>query len=219
VDCESRGWRLKQNNETLREMISAVVDGEASDFELRRVLDSMDDQGVRDLMSRHYSTRTVMRNEAACLCPPDVTAGIFAALDSEQALSSNRFQPFRGFLGGAAVAASVCLVAVLGVRALAPGEGAVPVATLAGSGSSGNSLGQLGRPAMVQPPFAHAATPLGLNSAVPVAAGTTAAAGMDARRLAEQRLRMFMPVHAQNAALNTSQGMMPYARVVGHDAP
>jgi len=219
VDCESRGWRLKQNNEALREMISAVVDGEASDFELRRVLDSMEQDGVRDLMSRHYAARAMMRNEAVSLCPAAVTTGIFAALEQEQALSTNRLQPFRGFLGGAAVAASVCLVAVLGVRALAPGEGAVAVATWAGSGSPGNSLGPLGRPAMVQSPLANEAAPLGLSSAIPVAAGAPSAADLDARRLAEQRLRMFMPLHAQNAALNASHGMMPYARVVGHDAP
>ena len=37
---------MSQLNAPLREMISAVVDGEASEFEYRRVLESVDDAGV-----------------------------------------------------------------------------------------------------------------------------------------------------------------------------
>jgi hypothetical protein len=32
-------------------------------------------------------------------------------------------------------------------------------------------------------------------------------------------LRLFMADHVQNAALNTNQGMLPYARVVSYEAP
>jgi hypothetical protein len=41
----------------------------------------------------------------------------------------------------------------------------------------------------------------------------------DADGAARERLRMYMLEHAGNAALNTPEGMMPYARVVSWDEP
>ncbi len=63
--------------------------------------------------------------------------------------------------GGAAVAASVCFLAVIGMRALAPSGDAQ--ATLA---SSGVTLGSLGQPVSRPLPFAGSTTPLGLARAV-----------------------------------------------------
>ena len=66
-------------SEPLREMISAVADGEASEFECRRVLDGLKDGEVRSLLGRHYALRSVMRGEVDRLCPPQLTSKILAA--------------------------------------------------------------------------------------------------------------------------------------------
>jgi hypothetical protein len=60
---------LSQLNAPLREMMSAVVDGEASEFELRRVLDErVRMPGSTALLARHFAVRAVLRGETAALC-------------------------------------------------------------------------------------------------------------------------------------------------------
>lgn len=206
-------------NEPLREMISAVVDGEASEFEYRRVLDSVQDAEVQALLGRHYTARSLVRAEAHALCPPALTANILAALAAEAdvpvAAAASRW---RVPLGGVAVAASVCMVAVIGLRALAPGyDGGAAGPAVAASGAS--ALGQLGRPATAPVHVAGPAVQVGFGAVSPLPGAGAQPAGMNPDQLAEQRLRLFMVDHAQNAALNSNQGMLPYARVVGYEAP
>lgn len=201
-------------------MISAVVDGEASEFEYRRVLESVDDAGVTALLGRHYAVRAVARGEARALCPPALTAGILAALAEQQpaaatALNASRW---RMQVGGVAVAASVCMATVFGLRTLAPEPAGLPQSSVVAS-SAGASLGELGRPGGLPLLVTGPAVPVGFGSAVPVPGGGLQHAGASPDQLAEQRLRLFMTDHAQNAALNTNQGMLPYARVVSYEAP
>jgi len=209
---------LSQVNGPLREMISAVVDGEASEFEYRRVLESVDDAGVTALLGRHYAVRAVARREAQLLCPPALTASILAALAAQAPAAAPRW---RMPVAGVAVAASVCMAAVFGLRALAPQPaGVAPSALVASSAASGAaSLGELGRPGGLPVPVAGPAVPVGFVSALPAPGGALQHAGASPDQLAEQRLRLFMVDHVQNAALNTNQGMLPYARVVSYEAP
>jgi sigma-E factor negative regulatory protein RseA len=205
-------------NERLREMVSAVVDGEASDFECRRVLDSVHENEVRDLLSRHYTVRSVVRAEARSLCPPELTASILAAVAAEAPASAQAAVPrWRIPVGGVAVAASVCMAAVFGFQALAPvQEGAVPAPAFAAAG--GGTLGSLGPAATLPVRAAGTAVPVGFAPAAPFAPGGALPASANADVLAEQGLRMFMADHVQNASLNTNQGMLPYARVVSYEA-
>ena len=198
-------------------MVSAVVDGEASEFEYRRVLDSVGDPEVRALLGRHYAVRAVARGEAQALCPPALTAGILAALASEvpaAAAAPRRRLP----VGGVAVAASVCMAAVFGLRALAPEPADLQRAGAVAS-TAAVSLGELGSPGGLPVPVTGPAMPVGFGSALPVAAGGLHHAGPSADQLAEQRLRLFMVDHVQNAALNTNQGMLPYARLTSYETP
>jgi sigma-E factor negative regulatory protein RseA len=204
-------------NGPLREMISAVVDGEASEFEYRRVLDSVDDAEVTALLGRHYAVRAVARGEAQVLCPPALTASILAALAAE-APAPAAAQRWRMPVGGMAVAASVCMAAVFGLRALAPEPAGMPQAAVVAS-SAGASLGELGRAGGLPVQVAGVAVPVGFSPAVPALGGGLQHAAANADQLAEQRLRLFMVDHVQNASLNTNQGMLPYARVVSYEAP
>jgi sigma-E factor negative regulatory protein RseA len=206
---------LSQVNEPLREMISAVVDGEASEFEYRRVLESVDDAGVAALLGRHYAVRAVARREAQALCPPALTASILAALAAQApAAAAPRW---RMPVGGVAVAASVCMAAVFGLRALAPEPAGMAQTAVVASGAA--SLGELGRPGGLPVPVAGPAVPVGFVSALPAPGSAMQHAGASPDQLAEQRLRLFMVDHVQNAALNTNVGMLPYARVVSYEAP
>ncbi len=202
---------LARTTEPLREMVSALVDGEASDFETRRLLEAFGDAGLRDLAGRHYTVRSVLRRDAASLCPPELTASILAAIDAEPlpvgaAVPASRW---RNWAGGAAVAASVCLVTVLGVRNLSGPGADAPDRSVA---SSGIPMGNLGAPALAPVLARSGAIPVGLGSALP-------AADTGADRAAELRLQMFMMDHAQNASLNTAQGMIPFVRVDAREQP
>jgi hypothetical protein len=77
---------LGTTTEPQREMASALVDGEASEFETRRLLEALGEPEVRALVARHYTVRTLLRRDAPELCPPELTASIFAALDAETSL-------------------------------------------------------------------------------------------------------------------------------------
>ncbi len=217
VHLRAGGWILSQMNEPLREMVSAVVDGEASEFELRRVLDGCGDAEVEALLARHFAVRSVLHGDAAVLCPPQVSRSIFAALEAE-APHGAVVAPARWRipLGGVAVAASVCLVAVFGLRALGPsGDGkTAPAPALAVSDAQ--PLAPLGQPVMVMNALPSAAVAVGFGPAVRVSPG--AAQAVSADRLAEDRLRLYMGEHVRNAAFNANQGMLPYARVVSDES-
>ncbi|MCG3171412.1 MAG: Sigma factor AlgU negative regulatory protein [Pseudomonadales bacterium] len=208
---------MSQMKEPLREMASAVADGEASEFELRRVLDGLDEGELKSLLGRHYMVRSVVRGEATALCPPQVSAAIFAALDAEvpPAVAGARARR-RIPLGGVAVAASVCMVAVFGLRALAPAGDAAGAAGVQLAGTPARSLAPLGPPAAVVKTMPSAAVPVGFGPAARVPSVPGQFAGAD--RLAEERLRVYMDEHVRNAALNTNQGMLPYARAVSDES-
>lgn len=61
-----------------------------------------------------------------------------------------------------------------------------------------------------------AAVPVGFGPAARVPSVPGQFAGAD--RLAEERLRVYMDEHVRNAALNTNQGMLPYARAVSDES-
>lgn len=217
VHLRAGGWILSQMNEPLREMVSAVVDGEASEFELRRVLDGCEDAAVGALLARHFAVRSVLRGETAALCPSQVSRSILAALEAEAPLGAAPAPArWRIPLGGAAVAASVCLIAVFGLRALAPSSDGQAVEAPALAASDAQPLAPLGPPVAVMNTLPSAAVPVGFGPAVRVAPG--AAQAVSADRLAEDRLRLYMGEHVRNAAFNANQGMLPYARVVSDES-
>jgi sigma-E factor negative regulatory protein RseA len=189
-------------------MASALVDGEASEFEYRRVLESMQDGAVGALVGRHYTVRTLLRREAAALCPESLSKSIMAAIDAEPAIAVDfvAVAPrWRGWAGGAAVAASVCLLAVGAVRTLQQTQMTAGAPAVV----AGTTIGPLGAPARQLLPAGAGAVSVGFGPAAP---GT-------ADRAARERLHWYMVEHAQNAALNNPQGMMPFARVASYEEP
>ena len=196
---------LQEIGEPLKEMVSALVDGEASDFEARRVLEQAGDPAVRALLARHYAVRSVLRRDAPLICPPSLTRSVLDAIEREPLPVSDRPSRWQGWARGAAVAASVCAVAVLGTHALLRQQdsGAVQFA------SSGAVIDPLGQPAIAPAPGNQGLVAVGLRP--PIA--------NDAHGVARERLRMYMLEQAGNSALNTPEGMMPYARVVSYEEP
>lgn len=181
------------------ETLSAMLDGEAEELEVRRLLRDLEAQPEeRQRWERYHLARAALHGE-----PLHSTAGfsvaLRAALDAEP-VSKGGSGGWRRAVGSLAVAASVAMVVVLGGQ------------QLYGTGPGGAEQARIG------PLPVGVANTIG---AVPVQAsyGTRAVPVLQPaertayRELARQRLRRYSLEHAEHAALNTPAGMLPYARV------
>lgn len=102
------------SREALQESLSAVMDNEADELELRRVLNACDDVETRETWARYQIARAVMHKDL--LLPRlDIAAAVSAALADEAVPAKVSRGPWRS-LGRLAVAASVTLAVLAGVR-------------------------------------------------------------------------------------------------------
>ena len=185
--------------------LSALMDGEARDLELRRVLrhlesaghegaDTLSADALRATWHRLHLARHALHGEET-FANVSLLAGVRAAVDADPAQRPGAMRGWLRAAGRCAVAASVAAL-VLVVR---PGGDAPSIARVA-------------------PLPVEVANTVG---AVPVQASygtrdvpTLRPADRDAyRELARQRLRRYSQEHAEHASLNTPQGMLPFARV------
>lgn len=184
--------------------LSALMDGEARDLELRRVLrhlesadegaDTLSADALRATWHRLHLARHALHGEET-FANVSLLAAVRAAVDADPAPRRGAARGWLRAAGRCAVAASVAAL-VLVVR---PGDDAPSIARVA-------------------------TLPVGVANtvgAVPVQASygtrdvpTLRPADRDAyRELARQRLRRYSQEHAEHASLNTPQGMLPFARV------
>ena len=95
-----------------KEALSAVMDGEAQELELRRTLDAVaGDASLRDRWQRHHRVRDALHGQYASDTQIDVSRGVLEALETEKPMSRNP-------LWSMAVAASVTLAVVIGGQQL-----------------------------------------------------------------------------------------------------
>jgi sigma-E factor negative regulatory protein RseA len=199
----------EKTQETLRESLSALMDGEANELELQRLLgDVADNPELRSTWTRYHAVRAVVGSQEIVGFSMDISQRVRGALAQETRVVSQgqlvgRMQRFLKPVASFAVAASVATVVVVGGQQIAQiGEAGY---------SSSNTV-------------AASASPVGLiNSigAVPMQAsyGTQSrpqlqpAARTAYRELARQRMEKYMQQHAEHAALNSPQGLVPFARV------
>ncbi len=194
------------------ESLSAVMDNEANELELERVLVQVaSDAGLRQAWVRYNLARHAVHGHSVAYVDLDISARVQSALaGSQMDVSGHRgtlavfkqrmLRPIVSF----AVAASVAATVVIG----------------------GQQLAQVGvaDPYGIDRPMANGASPVGmLNSLgatamqasygtqpVPVLQPATRTAYQE---LAQQRLRRYMQEHVEQAALNSPQGLVPFARV------
>ncbi|MFK7828396.1 MAG: sigma-E factor negative regulatory protein [Congregibacter sp.] len=184
------------------ETLSALLDDEAQDLELRRLLREVENKPeLRSQWYRLQLARSVMRGEQLFEAP-DFAASVRAGIEGIPKSEASQPGGWRRAFGSFAIAASVALVVVVGGQQLA----------LTSGGAAAESFARV------------APLPVGVvntNGAVPVQAsyGTRAVPSLQPaertayRELARQRLRRYSQEHAEHASLNTPQGMLPFARV------
>lgn len=111
-------------SQSTRESLSALMDSESDELELRRVLKSLpDDADAAETWRRYHLARSMMQRERNVDVSVDLSAGIMARLNEEPApmlASDSDATPARtsgiSFARGAGVAAAVSLMVITGVQ-------------------------------------------------------------------------------------------------------
>lgn len=195
------------SREALHESLSAVMDNEADELELRRVLAADGESETRATWSRYQLARAAMHRE---LIEPrlDIASAVSAALADEPVHTISPAKPQRKSawrnMGRIAVAASVTVAVLAGVRLYNQGEVAGP-----------HIAQQAPQPSIAVPQATQGPAVLAGYS------GSDNAGAMDADTSAEgsaegwheQRLPAYLRQHAQQAAFGSeSESALPYAR-------
>lgn len=196
-------------SERMRESLSALLDDESNELELERILSRVaEDQDLRQTWVRYNAVRSVSAGQHLAFHKLDISAQVRQAIadeggDTARRNTSGFRQRFLRPVASVAVAASVAATVVIGGQQLAQ----------IGAGSRGDSQA-----------IASSASPVGMVNSlgatsvqasygtrtIPVLQPATRTAYQE---LARQRMEKFMQEHAEHAALNSPNGLVPFARV------
>lgn len=199
------------------EELSALMDGEVSELELRRVLNSIEqDQALCRKWSRYQLASAVFRRQTAgkaqAWMEVDLSARVQQAIEQEpvpavpkHGKSSTVVTLLSRPFANVAVAASVSAAVILGWQNFSGGPG-VP-----------------GSPAVASSTVSMAPVPVSSNSPLMAVSQSNAAGSTNLVMQPEMirynpelddRLNYYLLSHSSNAAVNTASGVTPYARVV-----
>jgi sigma-E factor negative regulatory protein RseA len=198
-------------SDKLRESISALVDGEANEMDLHRVLKASEsDDDVRQSWRRYQAISAVVKNEERSLLQIDISAGVKTALADDKVAIGGRISEMLKPMMSVAVAATVTVAILTGTQIyqVASGGGNASLNEVATtenfSSSAPVTAGQ----------FNNLAMPASVSTDVyakPSQAQLDKRAYADA--VAEQRLHSYMYRHVENSSISTGSGVMPFARV------
>ena len=188
------------SREALQESLSALLDDETTELELHRILAAKDDAGVRATWSRYQVARAVMHKE---LIEPglDLAASVSAALNDEPVHAVKPARPVWQGLGRFAVAASVTVAVLGGVRLYNQDQ-------VAGVQLAQQDSQQMLVAPMVQAPVVLASyNPLAESR--PAAVSQTEVAGGEWYK---QHVPGYLRQHAQQASFAAPDAALPFAR-------
>ncbi|MDT8880476.1 sigma-E factor negative regulatory protein [Halomonas saccharevitans] len=233
-------------SQNARESLSALMDNEGDELELRRVLKSLDDSpDAADTWRRYHLMRSLMRREHEVDVATDLSAGIMARLEDEplpQVEAKGGTGRSMSLLRGAGIAAAVSLMVITGVQFYQGGIGReVPSdvaaqmpsqpmsspelqaspAALGGSELAAPQVG--GRPSLADLPLFQ--TPSGDGRGLmTVGAGVDSPLVLSPRQSARvnqqqaQLLQSYLDRHAEGAAYGSGDTWMPLLRASGSES-
>ncbi|MDP2506806.1 sigma-E factor negative regulatory protein [Oceanobacter sp. 3_MG-2023] len=234
-------------NDRMNESISALVDGEADELEVRRALNQLEqDEELRERWSRYQLMGALMREEPATTV--DLSRGIMQAISGEpmdevparqtaahepvpavdvaETEHSHSWRKRSGWIASGAVAASVTLAVLMSVRVMDGASSVQPVSVAAVDTPSLNV--QSAESKMVAGSDIATDSAPTLESGFGLNGSNISLVSMDAGELsdtlteeqlssAQSRLHEYVMQHSEHAALNTGRGLMPFARVTSFE--
>jgi sigma-E factor negative regulatory protein RseA len=220
---------MSDHKERLEQSLSALMDGEATEMETHRLLKAVaEDPKLRDRWKRYHMASATIKGDPVATSV-DYSVAISAAIDQEPAHRSGGLAVFAGSAGRFAIAASVALVAVFGVQQLnTPSSN--------GLINGGNGMSEF---ASAQAPAENTGPAIQFPSGFqPVINARTVSAGgnnkssqrtipvLEVQQVPQQQVKAqyseaelraylnnIMTKHSNHAALNSNQGMLPFARL------
>ena len=175
-----------------REALSALMDGESQELELRRSLDSIEgDDALRAWWSRQQQVSEILQSQRSSQTGVDISARVRSTLASQPQL---QLKP----LWSMAIAASVTLAVVMGGQAVLPTADLTPAPLV-------SDIGGAVVPVMGAQPIRASfdARPVPVSTQPPQGQGTGARQTAAAyERLAKDRYLRLGAQHARAAALN-----------------
>ena len=203
---------MGQYDEHLGESLSALMDGEASDLDTRRVLkalaseDSHNAIQMREKWRRYHSVSSVMKGDVASTI--DYSEAIAHAIGNELVFKMSPLTKILSSSGRFAIAASVALVAILGVQQFNQS------ASLTDEAVDFAYIDETSVEGVVGPANQF---PAGWALSEQTQVRTVSAESVEKKAYSQQEGRAYLAYvlakHASNAPYIRSQGMLPYARL------
>ncbi|WP_034872594.1 sigma-E factor negative regulatory protein [Endozoicomonas montiporae] len=215
----------------LNESLSATLDGQASELEMRRVLEKLgSDDDLRATARRYQLVGDSIRHETSQFLNIDLSAGIRDRVAQEEVTHQKLDQPliqptekkgnvvslldnWWSSMGRVAVAASVAFAVIVGLRNFNQVEEVHTVADVSDQATltqplqiARNEYGASGIRAGYSSRQHNTITPEQLAQAQNVASRAT-----------RERFRAYALQHAEMSAVQGGQGMLPFARLTSFD--
>lgn len=213
------------NNQAVNESLSALLDGEHTELDLRRVLKAAEtDSAVAEKWASYQLTRQLISKELDAQCRGGFLQGIQEAIADEGVSNtkSSTFSRWQRYATQGAVAACFTFVFLIGATQWSQNNAGQPDQSLASQAGSAESLAVVPQGFELPPLTARTVSnvPAGANSnvsspAFPLRSQASGQAQLQEVVLsAEQQalLERLMLKHADSSAANGGLGVMPYTR-------
>ncbi|MBB3140014.1 sigma-E factor negative regulatory protein [Halomonas organivorans] len=221
-------------SQNARESLSALMDNEGDELELRRVLKSLDDEpDAADAWRRYHLMRSLLRREGDVDMTTDLSAGVMASLRDEPAPLGAPVSTTRRSLPlgrSAGIAAAVSLMVITGVQfyngASPLGDSEAPVAsTAANTESLGASpgTGSSAAPSLVDMPMFQGSSGgnqglMTVGAEAPTMLSPTQRQSLRMDRQQALLLQSYLDRHAEGAAATGGDVWMPLLRASGSES-
>lgn len=196
-----------------QELLSALFDGETSEFETRRLLQELDGEHKSRWQSYQLIRDTANNKVEADFISIDVSSAVSKAIaedpapvsqNSEQTATNTYHQWFKPAIGFAA-AASIAFVAVFSLQDAKQGE-MIPISSASSFVANGKvSTSQLDIQSGVGLSAVSGSAELPLQQQITEI--------NEQKRIEKKRLDYFFNQHAQQSTFNNNRGLMPMARM------
>lgn len=221
-------------NHNARESLSALMDNEGDELELRRVLKALDETpDAADAWRRYHLARSLMHRDRDIDVDTDLSAGIMAAIADDPLpvieKGASRSRGVFSFAGSAAVAAAVSLMVITGVQVYRSGDtpGQPDMASTGAQAPSGAqpAAGEALRPSLVDLPLFQSQSSSANRGVMTVGAEMASPMFMAPGRSQSQRvdqeqariLQSYLDRHAEGSAYRSGDAWMSLLRASGHE--
>lgn len=222
-------------SQNARESLSALMDNEGDELELRRLLKSLDDEpDAAEAWRRYHMMRSLLRRETEVDVSTDLSAGVMARLQDEPAPMASEESPATRrslpLMRSAGIAAAVSLMVITGVQfyngasPLGTPAGTAPVATTA-DGAGQTTGPSVQAPSLVDLPMFQSQPAsrqqglmtVGTGEATPMFMSPTQRQSLRMDRQQALLLQSYLDRHAEGAAASGGDVWMPLLRASGSE--